>query len=94
MFYRFGHIDFLWYDAKSEQLKITETINSMVNITTTKRTEVLTPFIHNQRIIKSEAEIKLMRKTCQIASEAINKTIEASKPGDVNETFANFTMTM
>lgn len=81
MFYRFGHVDCLWYDSKTEQRSVTEVINSLVNNTTSKRLEAPTSFIHKQRVIKSDAEIKLMRKTCQIASESINKTIQNSKPG-------------
>lgn len=87
MFNRFGHVDCLWYDTKSEQRNVTEIINSFVNNTTSKRCEAPTNFIHKQRVIKSEAEIKLMRKTCQIASESINKTIQKSKPGYLNEIF-------
>lgn len=82
--YRLGQVDFLWYDKNSEQLNITETINSIMSNTTTKRTEAPTPFIHTQRIIKSASEIKLMRRTCEIASEAINETIKNSKPGLLN----------
>ncbi|XP_055681237.1 xaa-Pro aminopeptidase 3 [Lutzomyia longipalpis] len=44
--------------------------------------EALTAFAHKQRLIKSPAEVELMRKTCQIASEAINRTISESKSGD------------
>ncbi|XP_034950313.1 xaa-Pro aminopeptidase 3-like [Chelonus insularis] len=36
---------------------------------------------HNIRLIKSPAEIQLMKKSCDIASAAITKTIEVSKPG-------------
>ncbi|KAJ6637107.1 Xaa-Pro aminopeptidase 3 [Pseudolycoriella hygida] len=79
---KFGRIDFLWYDNKCDQPTITEQINSIVSRTSAKLTEALTLFIHKQRVIKSESEIKLMRKTCEIASEAINKTIRTSKPGD------------
>lgn len=80
---KFGKIDFLWYDdTKLDQPCIAETVKSIVNSTTSKRTAAPTPFIHRQRVIKSESEIKLMRRTCQIASESINKTIANSKPGD------------
>lgn len=36
---------------------------------------------HRIRLIKSVCEIDLMRRSCQIASEAIVKTIECSRPG-------------
>lgn len=39
-------------------------------------------FFHHLRVIKSAAEIKLMRATCDIGSESLNKTIQESKPGD------------
>ncbi|KAJ8681468.1 hypothetical protein QAD02_017255 [Eretmocerus hayati] len=39
------------------------------------------PLIHQVRAIKSQAEINLMRKSCEIASEAISKTMDISKPG-------------
>lgn len=38
--------------------------------------------MHRQRVIKSPSEIQLMRKTCEIASNAINQTMRDSKPGD------------
>ncbi|XP_055617232.1 xaa-Pro aminopeptidase 3 [Toxorhynchites rutilus septentrionalis] len=40
-----------------------------------------TGLVHKLRVVKSAAEIELMRKTCTIASEAINRTIRESKPG-------------
>lgn len=38
-------------------------------------------FIHLLRVIKSPAEIVLMQKTCDVASQAIIETIRSSKPG-------------
>ena len=38
-------------------------------------------FVHRQRLIKSPAEIALMQKSCDVASEAIVRTIQASYPG-------------
>lgn len=76
---RIGQVDYLWYNNKSDQQSVTETINSIVSTST--RTDAPTPFIHKQRLIKSESEIKLMRRTCQIAAESINKTMQKSRPG-------------
>lgn len=42
-----------------------------------------TGLLHELRVIKSPAEIELMRKTCRIASEAVNKTMQQSRPGDL-----------
>lgn len=41
-------------------------------------------FLHELRVIKSPAEIDLMRKTCQIASEAVNLTMKESQPGKMD----------
>lgn len=38
-------------------------------------------FLHELRLIKSPAEADLMRKTCEIASKAVNLTMQQSKPG-------------
>lgn len=40
-------------------------------------------FVHKLRLIKSPAEINLMKKSCEIASEAINDTMAFSKPGTI-----------
>jgi Xaa-Pro aminopeptidase len=66
-----------WYDDKSSDQK---------NITTSVKAtkcQIDNPLklIHTLRYIKSNAEIELMRKTCEIASEAINHTMSTSKPG-------------
>jgi Xaa-Pro aminopeptidase len=41
-------------------------------------------FMHRQRLIKSPAEITLMQRSCDVASDAIIKTIQSSYPG-INE---------
>lgn len=38
-------------------------------------------FLHKQRLIKSPAEIALMQKSCDVASDSIIKTIKFSYPG-------------
>lgn len=39
------------------------------------------PFIHKLRVFKSPAEVELLQKSCDIASEAFIRTIADSKPG-------------
>lgn len=67
----------VWYDEKnSDQKGLSEIVNP------NKETiETPTKFIHTLRWIKSEAEIELMRRTCDIASEAINYIMRTSQPG-------------
>lgn len=67
----------IWHDEKScEQKKISNAVNA-------RNAPIDSPskLIHTLRWIKSDAEIELMRKTCDIASEAINHTIRTSQPG-------------
>ena len=67
----------IWYDEKSSDqknlLQILRPTNELI--------ENPTKFIHTLRWIKSDAEIELMKKTCEIASEAINYTMKKSQPG-------------
>lgn len=39
------------------------------------------PFVQKLRLFKSPAEVALMQKSCDIASEAFIKTMTNSKPG-------------
>lgn len=41
-----------------------------------------TLFLHQLRVIKSASEIELMRRACEIASQAVNVTMKESNPGD------------
>jgi Xaa-Pro aminopeptidase len=67
----------VWYDEKSsDQKSLLQFLGS-----SNSRFESPTKFIHTLRWLKSEAEIELMRKTCDIASNAINLTMKKSKPG-------------
>lgn len=67
----------VWYDEKNSDQKnlmqILRPSNELI--------ENPTKFIHTLRWIKSDAEIELMRKTCEIASDAINSTMKKSQPG-------------
>lgn len=67
----------VWYDEKgSDQKNLAEIVNP-------KRETIESPtkFIHTLRWIKSDAELELMRRTCDIASNAINFTMKNSRPG-------------
>lgn len=74
----------LWYDHKTSELSdVTATVTASIgNSEATKHCESPTVFIHRERLIKSPSEIQLMRRTCQIASDAINRTMKDSKAGD------------
>lgn len=71
------HGSLVWYDEKNSDQKNLSTILRP----TDEVIENPTKFIHTLRWIKSDAEIELMRKTCEIASKAINFTMKKSKPG-------------
>lgn len=67
----------VWYDEKgSDQKNLAEIVNP-----TRETIESPTKFIHTLRWIKSDAELELMRRTCDIASNAINFTMKNSRPG-------------
>lgn len=67
----------VWYDEKnSDQKDLSRTLRPSDELI-----ENPTKFVHTLRWTKSDAEIELMRKTCEIASDAINLTMEKSLPG-------------
>lgn len=66
----------VWYDEKiSDQKNLLQFLPSSATF------ESPTKFIHTLRWIKSEAEVELMRRTCEIASNAINFTMKKASPG-------------
>lgn len=72
----------IWYDSScilqpELHKKLTNIVKLANNQTFTSPKRVF----HEIRLIKSEAEMNLMRKSCEIASAAIAKTIQVSKPG-------------
>lgn len=73
----------IWFDSKCSDLpNINETVKKV--ITGINDTHILhspTTIIHGMRLFKSSAEQNLMRRTCQIASTAINEVMAESKPG-------------
>lgn len=74
----------IWYDEKADiQFQLNKSMKATAaKYGINKSFENPTGVLHDMRVIKSPAEIDLMRKTCEIASEAINQTIGESKPGD------------
>ncbi|XP_053677977.1 xaa-Pro aminopeptidase 3 [Anopheles nili] len=67
----------IWYDEHLSDLRNVSKIVQDVSHHTKSPLEL----IHALRVIKSDTESALMRKTCEIASHAINKTIEESHSG-------------
>lgn len=73
----------IWYDNVDEiQSNVTTMLRSLLS--SMQKIESPMQFLHELRVIKSPAEIELMRKTCQIASEAINSTMQHTKPGELS----------
>ncbi|KAF5276102.1 hypothetical protein FQR65_LT16488 [Abscondita terminalis] len=81
----------LWYDFLSPvQKQVDHIMNNFLNKKINKMWESPTQFIHKLRLIKSSAEIQLMQKSCDIASDAISRTIAFSRPGITeHQIFAN-----
>ncbi|KRT80604.1 Peptidase, partial [Oryctes borbonicus] len=72
----------IWYDVVNPvQPKVHEILSGFFKTTENKCWESPKPFVHRLRVIKSPAEQVLMQKSCDIASEAIIKTVTSSKPG-------------
>ena len=76
----------IWYDETSSNL---ENVSKIVHAICPQKTRPPTSLIHNLRVIKSPAEVELMRRTCEIASGAINRVISESRSGiSEHEVFA------
>ncbi|KAG8259567.1 Xaa-Pro aminopeptidase 3, variant 2 [Homalodisca vitripennis] len=71
----------LWYDFLSCIHPEIHAVIKSFSSSSVKVVESPKPIIHQQRLIKSPAEQKLMAKTCEIASKAMVNTIAATKPG-------------
>ncbi|XP_004527376.1 probable Xaa-Pro aminopeptidase 3 [Ceratitis capitata] len=71
---------FVWFDTPStDQPNVAKDVQEAAdNISELKSPSL---FIQSMRLYKSPAEQDLMRKTCQIASRAINEVISESRPG-------------
>lgn len=64
----------IWYEDEAQP-------NLFASLKSIQTTESPSEFLHELRVIKSESELELMRKTCRIASNAVNLTMQQSKPG-------------
>lgn len=73
----------VWFDNKNSDLEnIKESVLKVVsNINSNIFLQSPTTIIHGMRLFKSNAEQNLMRRTCQIASLAINEVMSESRPG-------------
>lgn len=63
------------------QPSVDKIVSELVRDSNNVQVESPRRFIHNLRLFKSPAEIKLMKRSCEIASEAINQTIAFSNTG-------------
>lgn len=69
----------IWYDEKnSDQSSLTPLLKTTGS---SSQFENPTKFIHTLRWIKSDAEIELIKRACDIGSNAVNETIRKSYPG-------------
>ncbi|XP_055840539.1 xaa-Pro aminopeptidase 3 [Episyrphus balteatus] len=69
----------IWYDEHgTDQHHLAEILRA-----TDLKVPLKSPavFMQSMRLFKSSAELDLMRKTCKIASEAINETMAEARPG-------------
>ncbi|XP_058809545.1 xaa-Pro aminopeptidase 3 isoform X2 [Phymastichus coffea] len=75
----------IWYDADDIiQPELHKKLGQLLTLSQKQMFTCPKTLIHQFRLIKSEAEIKLMKKSCDVASAAIATVIEKSKPG-INE---------
>lgn len=73
----------LWYDKTNRELpSVGQAVQSNLSLIRNQSLESPVPLVHKLRVIKSPAELELMRRTCSIAAHAINWTIQSSRPGD------------
>ena len=71
----------IWYDnIDIVQSNLHRKLCELVKFTNSQKFISPTNIIHKIRLIKSQSEIDLMKKSCEIISAAISKTIEVSKP--------------
>ncbi|XP_058444642.1 xaa-Pro aminopeptidase 3 [Malaya genurostris] len=78
--YSFAHPSgTIWFDEKSCNLD--DVRKSVADVGSRQAVRSPLALLHKLRVVKSPAEIEQMRRTCQIASTAINRTIQESEPG-------------
>lgn len=72
----------VWYDGTElVQQETQEKLSEILKSSDRPIFDSVKTLIHEIRLIKSRAEIELMQKSCDVASAAIAKSIEWSKPG-------------
>lgn len=72
----------VWYDNKNTiSLDVHKRLFQVMKKTKIESLSSPQGLFHQIRLIKSASEIKLMKKSCEIASSAIAKTIEIGRPG-------------
>ncbi|XP_014477956.1 PREDICTED: probable Xaa-Pro aminopeptidase 3 [Dinoponera quadriceps] len=72
----------VWYDnADVVQPILHKKLCQLIGLTDNQIFASPKTLFHQARLIKSACEIDLMRRSCEIASEAIRRTIQASRPG-------------
>ncbi|XP_051158781.1 xaa-Pro aminopeptidase 3-like isoform X2 [Leptopilina boulardi] len=72
----------IWYNTEDiVQPELDEKLRRSLKIIDNKLFHCPKTMFHQLRLIKSKAEINLMQKSCDIASLAISKAINLSKPG-------------
>lgn len=71
----------VWYDnVDIAQPNLHKKLCELIKITNGQAFVSPTSIIHRLRVIKSQSEIDLMKRSCEIVSAAIRRTIEISKP--------------
>lgn len=72
----------VWYDNLDVvQPEVHKKLEQILKFSSVKSVNCPKFAIHQVRLIKSQSEINLMQKSCEIASDAISRTISLSKPG-------------
>lgn len=69
----------VWYESVDEIQPISDLMRPILPAEIPFQSPM--EFLHELRLIKSPAEVELMKKACEIASKAINLTMHESKAG-------------
>lgn len=72
----------IWYDCTDiVQPILHKKLCQLIKLTENQIFASPKTLFHQARLIKSSSEVHLMQRSCEIASEAIRKTIQSSRPG-------------
>lgn len=81
----------LWYDYMNPvQIGVQQIMHDYLNNIVKKMWESPRLFLHKLRLYKSQSEVALMQKTCDIASDAISETIKMATPGRLSLFLSTF----